>query len=164
MSLQPSYLNGKYYDHACLRISLPFGNNNFLTIHTKSVTYTNGMNKSAIMGVSPVPLGYNVGEYEGTLSITIIREAWEQLRSFFPTNGYGMVIFDAIFEYISLNDSFETSRLKFQRCELKSANGGSAQGQAGLDVQLEIVYCQLFEGQEEASLAPVDLDKIVTTV
>lgn len=164
MSLQPSYLNGKYYDHACLRISLPFGNNNFLTIHTKSVSYTNALSKDPIKGVGPVTLGYNIGSYEGSLSITIIREAWEQLRSVLPVNGYGSAIFDAIFEYVSLNDSFETSRLKFQRCEIKSANGGSAQNSAGLEVQLEIVYCQLFEGQEEASLAPVDLDKIVTSV
>ena len=164
MSLQPSYLNGKYYDHACLRISLPFGNNNFLTIHTKSVTYTNSLGKEAIIGSHPAALGFGVGKYEGSLSITIIREAWEQLRSFLPVNGYGMAIFDAVIEYISINNSFETSRLKFQRCEIKSTNGGSSQGQAGLDVQLDIVFCQLFEGQEEASLAPVDLDKIVTTV
>ena len=164
MSLQPSYINGKFYDHSCVRISLPFGNNDFLTIHTKSITYTNGLSKEAIRGSHPAPLGYGVGQYEGSLQITILREAWEQLRSFLPVNGYGMAIFDAVIEYISINNSFETSRLKFQRCEIKSTNGGSSQGQAGLDVQLDIVFCQLFEGQEEASLAPVDLDKIVTTV
>lgn len=164
MSLQPSYINGKFYDHSCVRISLPFGNNDFLTIHTKSITYTNGLSKEAIRGSHPAPLGYGVGQYEGSLQITILREAWEQLRSFLPVNGYGMAIFDAVIEYISINTSFESSRLKFQRCEIKSTNGGSSQGQAGLDVQLDIVFCQLFEGQEEASLAPVDLDKIVTTV
>lgn len=165
MALQPTYVNGKYYDHAGLRLSLPFGNNESFTLHTKSIEYSHDTPQTPIHGVHYVPLGFASGAYAAKGSITVIKEGWETfLSNFAPDTAIASLIFDVSLQYVSNNDSYQSSVVKFKNFTIHAVSHSSTLGSGGLEVKLDFVCTQLFEGVNEISLVPTDLDRITTTI
>ena len=159
MALNPIQVNGTYFDHSSTRIILPFGNNDLTTIHIKSISYQQSLEPGIIEGVHAVDNGTGVGKYKANSnSFTIAKEAWDLLLSALPS-GYGTITFDFEIFYVS-RSTFQDSKVKFVGARITSVGGGTSSGSAGLEVTVNFYCKQIFEGLEEKSLAPKDLDSV----
>lgn len=165
MQMQPTYVNGRYYDHSCLRVSLPFGNNQLLTLHTKSVSYKQEASQNEIHGVHPVAHGFSMGALSVSGDFTFIKEGWESFLAALPQGlALGYLTFNMVLEYVSINDVYPSSRTKFEKLAITSIEHSSTLGTGGLEVKVSFKATQLFEGDNEISLAPRDLDRLINTI
>lgn len=158
MALTPIQINGLYFDHTSTRLIFPFGNTSITSIHIKSLSYEQTLEPSVIEGVHAVDNGTGVGKYKASGSFTISKEAWDLLLNALP-DGMGTITFDFEVFYIS-RSTFQDSKVKITGTRIRSASGGTSSGQAGLDMQISFYCRQIFEGLDEKSLAPKDIDTV----
>jgi len=143
-------INGLSNDHSSVRVSFLGGR--MLLTHVKSINYSDSLTPSENYGTHPIALPTGLGSYKAEGSITVLKDAWDNLRAQVP-DGLGSLVFPITVTYTrGLTPTVHT----LVDCRIASEKNSSSQGQGGLEVEVTLwVRYILRDGK---CLAPLDAD------
>lgn len=150
MSLLPISINGLSNDHSSVRLSFLGGR--LLFSHVKSISYDDSLTPSENAGTHPIPLPTGLGVYKANCSITVVKDAWDNILNQIP-DGYGALVFPITVTYIrGLTPTVD----RLIDCRIIGPKNSSSQGQGGLDIELSIYVRYILRNGK--CLAPIDAD------
>lgn len=154
--LTPVSINGLTNDHSSVRLSFLGGK--LIFSHVKSISYDDSLTPAEGMGTHPIPLPTGLGVYKANASITVYKDAWDELITKLPS-GYGGLVFPVTVSYIRGNVPTVDTLLD---CRIANPKNSSSQGQGSLEVEIGLwVRLILRNGK---CLAPLDADIVPVAV
>lgn len=154
--LTPPSINGLTNDHSSVRLSFLGGR--LIFSHVKSISYDDSLTPAEGMGTHPIPLPTGLGVYKANASITVYKDAWDELMTKLP-NGYGALVFTSTVSYIRGNIPTVDTLVDGRATTIKNS---SAQGQGSLEIEIGL-YVRLILRNGKC-LAPLDADIVPVAV
>jgi hypothetical protein len=153
MALTPIQINGGLaYDHTSVRVGILDGE--LFKSHLKSINFNDDLTPSENSGTHPIPLATGLGSYKATGSMTVVKEAWDDLLSRLPS-GFGALVFPINITYIP-RGSFQPSTVDLVDCRITGVKDSSSQGQGTLEVELTLYVRYIL--RNGICLVPIDAD------
>lgn len=153
--LNPPQVNGLYVDHSSLRFSIE-GGSQLYGSHVVSFSYGHKLTPSQAYGTHPIKLPTGLGQYSTEMSMTVVKEAWDDFLSRQPI-GYGALVRSASLTYVP-RGGLLTTTVNFTETRITDERYSSSQGQGGLTVEVTFDCRIIFING--ITLVPVDADTI----
>lgn len=153
--LNPPQVNGLYVDHSSLRFSLEGGSDLFGS-HIVSFNYGDKLTPGQAYGTHPIKMPTTLGQYSTEMSMTIVKEAWDDFMSRQP-NGYGALVRAASLTYVP-RGGILTTTVDFVEVRIVGSRKASTQGQGGLTVEVDFDCRVIYENG--ICICPIDADTI----
>lgn len=153
--LTVTQVNGLYYDNTSIRIGMPYGR--LIVSHLKALNYKDTITPTQAHGTHGIPLPSGLGTYQASGSLTLVKEAWDDLLMKLP-DGYGALVFPISVSYMvrmpgpSSNDVLKDCRI------IDVQNGSSSGGNDGLSVELTLLVRYILRNGK--CLYPIDIDQV----
>lgn len=156
MANTPVVVNGLYADHNSLRFSIDEGSD-FFSSHLVSISYGDKLTPSNSYGTHSVKMPTGPGQYSAELSVTFVKEAWDDFISR-QEDGYGTLVRNSNLTYVPRNN-LTSINIDFIEARVTEEKYSSSAGQGGLVVEVVFDVRQIFKNG--ISITSTDNDTIV---
>lgn len=160
MALPIVSVNGLYFDHTSVRLQIPGVAMPLITSHLKSINFSDTLTPSESYGVSPIPLPSGLGQYKAEGSMTLSKEAFDQMISILP-DGYGALVMDIVITYVP-KGAFKPATTILHGSRFMAPKDTSSSGGGNLDVELGLYVRYITRNGK--CLVPIDVDEVQTTL